>query len=540
MINIYDSDFAPNDANHTALTPLHFIERAAMVHPHKLALVHGALRQNWQDTYARCRRLASALQGLGVKKGDTVSVISPNTPAMFEAHFGVPMAGAVLNAINIRLDAAGIAFILEHGESSLLLVDREFAKVAQQALALLPSPPRVITIDDSLCAEGHCIGIMTYEELLGSGDPLFSWEPPIDEWNAISLNYTSGTTGNPKGVIYHHRGAALNAINNTLSWEMSRHPVYLWTLPMFHCNGWCFPWTIAALAGINVCLRKVDAESIFELISTEQIGYFCAAPIVLNGMVNAPNALKKSIDHPVKVMTAGAPPPAFVIEGMQALGIEVTHTYGLTETYGPSVVCERQSDWNDLPAEKQAQLNARQGVRYPLLEGLMVAHRNSLDAVPSDGTTIGEIMMRGNVVMKGYLKNTPATNECFEGGWFRSGDLAVCHPDGYIEIKDRAKDIIISGGENISGIEIEDILYQHNDILEAAVVAMADEKWGESPCAFVLLKEKSDVSGQDIIDFCRLKMAKFKVPKKIIFTQLPKTSTGKIQKNILRTMTDQQ
>ena len=539
MSNIYDSDFAPNNANHAALTPLHFIERAAMVHPQKLALVHGDLRQNWQETYTRCRKLASALQLLGVEKGDTVSVISPNTPAMFEAHFGVPMAGAVLNAINIRLDADGIAFILEHGESSLLLVDRDFASIAQQALSLLPSPPRVVTIDDSLCTEGHCVGLMTYEELLDSGDPLFPWEPPSDEWNAISLNYTSGTTGNPKGVIYHHRGAALNAINNTLAWEMQRHPVYLWTLPMFHCNGWCFPWTIAALAGTNVCLRKVDAEGIFQLINTEQIGYFCAAPIVLNGMVNAPNAQKKPINHPVKVMTAGAPPPAFVIEGMQALGIEVTHTYGLTETYGPSVVCERQSDWNSQSLEKKAQLNARQGVRYPLLEGLMVAYRDRLEAVPNDGTTIGEIMMRGNVVMKGYLKNISATNESFDGGWFRSGDLAVCHPDGYIEIKDRAKDIIISGGENISGLEIEDILYQHNDILEAAVVAMADEKWGESPCAFILLKEKSDISGEDIIEFCKSKMANFKVPKKVIFTHLPKTSTGKIKKNILRTMTDQ-
>ena len=526
-----------NKANHAALTPLHFIERAASVHPEKLALVHGSVRRNWYQTYTRCRRLASALQRHGIQKGETVSIIAPNTPAMFEAHFGVPMAGTVLNAINIRLDAEGVAFILEHAECKLLLVDQEFSVLANQAVAKLSVAPQIITIEDSLFTKISDLKTMTYEEFVAAGDPDFRWQPPEDEWETISINYTSGTTGKPKGVVYHHRGAALNAINNTLSWDMSRHPVYLWTLPMFHCNGWCFPWTIAALVGVNICLRKVEADKIFELIGSENVGYFCAAPIVLNTMINCPSDAKIPFQHSVKVMTAGAAPPDFVIQGMQELGAKVTHTYGLTETYGPSVVCEQQSAWDTFSSEQQAKLNARQGVRYPLLEGLMVARRECLDEVPWDGETIGEIMMRGNVVMKGYLKNKQATDESFDGGWFRSGDLAVRHPDGYIEIKDRAKDIIISGGENISGIEIESVLYRHEDILEAAVVAKADPTWGEIPCAFVLLKSDATISEQDIITFCKQRMASFKAPKKVIFSKLPKTSTGKIQKNVLRTMT---
>lgn len=537
MTNVTEQPLVRNPANHTALTPLHFIERAASVHPERLALVHGSERRNWQQTYTRCRRFASALRRHGFQKGETISIISPNTPAMFEAHFGVPMAGTVLNAINIRLDAEGIAFILQHAECKLLLVDREFSVLANEAVAHLSAPPQIITIEDSLYTPIGDFEGMTYEQFIETGDPKFDWQPPDDEWDTISINYTSGTTGNPKGVVYHHRGAALNAINNTLSWDMSRHPIYLWTLPMFHCNGWCFPWTIAALAGVNVCLRKVEAAKVFELIAFENVGYLCAAPIVLNAMINCPPEAKQTFQHPVNVMTAGAPPPDFVIQGMQALGADVTHTYGLTETYGPSVVCEQQSSWDTSSPEEQARLNARQGVRYPFLEGLMVARRESIDEVPWDGETIGEIVMRGNVVMKGYLKNTKATKECFEGGWFRSGDLAVRHPDGYIEIKDRAKDIIISGGENISGIEIESVLYRHDAILEAAVVAKADKTWGEIPCAFVLLKSDATVNEQDIIAFCKQRMASFKVPKKVIFTELPKTSTGKIQKNVLRTMT---
>jgi fatty-acyl-CoA synthase len=537
MTNVNEQQLERNSANHTALTPLHFIERAASVHPEKLALVHGTVRRDWRQTYARCRRLASALQRNGFQKGETISIIAPNTPEMFEAHFGVPMAGTVLNTINIRLDAEGVAFILQHADCKLLLVDQEFVTLANEAVSKLSAPPQVITIEDSLYITNADIDGMTYERFIATGDPEFNWEPPQDEWETISLNYTSGTTGNPKGVVYHHRGAALNAINNTLSWDMSRHPVYLWTLPMFHCNGWCFPWTIAALAGTNVCLRQVEAEKLFKLITRENVGYFCAAPIVLNAMINCPSGVKERFQNPVKVMTAGAAPPDFVIQGMQELGAIVTHTYGLTETYGPSVVCEQQSSWDAYSAEEQSRLKARQGVRYPLLEGLIVAHRNRLDEVPWDGDTIGEIMMRGNVVMKGYLKNRHATEECFDGGWFRSGDLAVRHPDGYIEIKDRAKDIIISGGENISGIEIENVLYRHNDILEAAVVAKVDKKWGEVPCAFVLLKNDAIASEKDIIEFCKERMASFKAPKKVIFSELPKTSTGKVQKNVLRTMT---
>jgi 3-(methylthio)propionyl---CoA ligase len=534
MANIYQDNMEKNSANFSALTPLNFIERAANVYPEKLAVVHGPVRRNWRETYSRCRQLASALHSANIGKGDTVSVIAPNVPALFEAHFGVPMVGAVLNAINTRLDAESIKYILEHAQSKVVLVDREFYDLVEKSLQMLEVHPRVITIDDPTFKGAKDIGNCSYETFINNGDPQFPWQPPFDEWEAISLNYTSGTTGNPKGVVYHHRGAALNAINNVLSWSMPLHPVYLWTLPMFHCNGWCFPWTIAAQAGTNICLRQVRAEAIFGLIRKETVSHFCAAPVVLNLLNNASDELKLNIKHSIKVMTAGAAPPAVVIQGMEELGMEVTHTYGLTETYGPSVVCSWRDEWNELPIKEKAQLKSRQGVRYPLLEGLMVADPQSLQEVPHDGETIGEVMIRGNVVMKGYLKNVQATRKSFEGGWFHSGDLAVRHPNGYVEIKDRSKDIIISGAENISSIEIEGVLYQHPDVLEAAVVAKLDDKWGEVPCAFITLKEAVPLTEQAVIDFCAARMARFKIPKAVIFGELPKTSTGKIQKFMLR------
>ena len=542
-MNIYQQDLPKNPANFAVLTPLNFIERAAAVYPEQPAVVHAQVRRNWRDTYGRCRQLASALQRSDIGVGDTVSIVAPNIPEMFEAHFGVPMAGAVLNTINIRLDAATIGFILGHAEAKVVLVDREFGEVVQQALDIaggtLAQAPLVITIDDPTYEGGKAVGELSYDEFIARGDAHFDWRPPADEWDAISLNYTSGTTGNPKGVVYHHRGASQNAINNILAWDMPRHPTYLWTLPMFHCNGWCFPWTLAAQAGTSVCLRDVRADRIFELIRTEAVSHFCAAPIVLNLLNNADDALKQGIEHPIKAMTAGAAPPASVIQGMEELGMEVTHTYGLTETYGPSVVCAWHDDWNNKPIEEKARLKSRQGVRYPMLEGLMVADAETMKEVPHDAETIGEVMMRGNVVMKGYLKHPDATGECFAGGWFHSGDLAVCHPDGYIELKDRSKDIIISGGENISSIEVEGVLYQHPAILEAAVVAKLDDKWGEVPCAFITVKAGVAPSEQEVIDFCRERMAGFKLPKAVIFGDLPKTSTGKIQKFVLRKRANQ-
>ena len=538
MTNIYDKNLEQTPANFAALTPLNFIERAATVYPEQLAVVHGQVRRNWRETYDRCRQLASALEGSGIGKGDTVAIIAPNIPELYEAHFGVPMVGAVLNAINIRLDAATIGFILSHAEAKVVLVDREFGEVVEQALDIardtLTQAPLVISIDDPTYAGGKAIGEVSYDEFIARGDANFDWQPPADEWDAISLNYTSGTTGNPKGVVYHHRGASQNAINNVLAWDMPRHSTYLWTLPMFHCNGWCFPWTLAAQAGTSVCLRQIRADAIFNLIRTEKVTHFCAAPIVLNLLNNSDAELKQGIDHSVKAMTAGAAPPASVIQGMEELGMEVTHTYGLTETYGPSVVCAWHDKWNEQPIEERARLKSRQGVRYPMLEGLMVADVETMQEVPHDGETIGEIMMRGNVVMKGYLKNPIATEECFTGGWFHSGDLAVCHPDGYIEIKDRSKDIIISGGENISSIEVEGVLYQHPAVLEAAVVAKLDDKWGEVPHAFITLKAGAKLSQQEAIDFCRERLAHFKLPKGVTFGELPKTSTGKIRKFDLR------
>ena len=532
----FETDLEQNRANYEALTPLSFLQRAAAVYSDYPAVVHGSIRRTWGETYERCIQMASALQQVGIKKGDSVALLAPNIPESFESHFSVPMAGAVLNAINIRLDAEAIAFILAHSGAKLLFVDKEYSQVATAAVALLDAPPLIIGIDDPEFDQGECIGETDYETFLARGDKEFLWPRVQDEWQAITLNYTSGTTGDPKGVVYHHRGAHLNSLSNILSWNMKQHPVYLWTLPMFHCNGWCFPWAIAAMAGVNVCLRHVKADLIFNLIRDEKVEYFCAAPIVLNMLNSADASLKTGIEQDVKVMTAGAAPPAAVIAGMEALGFSVTHVYGLTECYGPTVVCAWHDRWNDKSLDERARLKSRQGVAAPLLNGLMVADPVTLQPVPQDGETIGEIFMRGNLVMKGYLKNPATTEKAFEGGWFHTGDLAVWHADGYIDIKDRSKDIIISGGENISSIEIEDVLYRHPMIQEAAVVAQNDAKWGETPCAFVALKEqvREEISAEEIIQFCREHMAHFKTPRRIVFGDLPKTSTGKIQKYLLR------
>ncbi|MDI3326343.1 acyl-CoA synthetase [Pontibacterium granulatum] len=531
----FETNLDKNAANFAALTPIKFLERAAGVYPNRPAVVHGEIRRNWSETFIRCKKLASALQAKGVQKGDAVSIMAPNLPEHFEAHFAVPMCGAVLNSINTRLDAEIVAFILKHAGSKVLITDKEMSKVVKGALELLEEKPFVIDIDDPHWTDGELIGDTDYEAFIADGDENFEYLLPDDEWEAITLNYTSGTTGDPKGVVYHHRGAYLNANSNALSWAMEHHPVYLWTLPMFHCNGWCFPWTIAAMAGVSVCLRHVRADAIFDLIKNEKVGYFCGAPIVLNMLNSADDELKAGINHPVKVMTAGAAPPASVIEGMEKLGFKVTHVYGLTETYGPSVVCAWHDEWNQKSVEEQARLKSRQGVRAPMLDDLMVADPVTLKPVPKDGKTMGEIFMRGNLVMKGYLKNPATTADAFEGGWFHSGDLAVWHEDGYVEIKDRSKDIIISGGENISSIEVEDVLFSHPLIQEAAVVAKKDEKWGETPCAFVSLKDNADaVTAEEIIAYCRDHMAHFKAPKTVVFGDMPKTSTGKIQKFLLR------
>jgi len=535
MANAYDTGLDRNRANYVPLTPLGFIARSAAVYPKRLAVVHGKRRYSWAESYARCRRLASALQKHGVGPGDTVAVMAANTPEAFEAHFGVGMAGAVLNALNIRLDAATISFILDHGEAKVLITDREFSATIEKALASAKTRPLVIDIDDELAPPGKLLGKMDYEKFIAGGDPDFAWVMPEDEWDAISLNYTSGTTGNPKGVVYHHRGAYLNALGNVLVWNMPPHPVYLWTLPMFHCNGWCFAWTVAALAGTNVCLRRVEAAPIFAAISQHGVTHLCGAPIVMNMLVNAPAELRQGLgNRSIRIMTAGAAPPAAVIEGVEKLGFAVTHVYGLTESYGPAVVCAWHEEWDALPAGKKAALKARQGVTYPVLDGLMVADAQSLKPVAPDGESMGEVFMRGNIVMKGYLKNAKATDEAFAGGWFHTGDLGVMHLDGYIQIKDRSKDIIISGGENISTIEVEGVLYKHPDVLEAAVVARPDEKWGETPCAFVTLKPNAKASAEEIIAFCRDNLARFKIPKTVVFGPLPKTSTGKIQKFVLR------
>jgi len=539
MANIFEQGLERNSANFTPITPLLFLERSAEIYPNRLAVIHGQLRQTWQQTYDRCRRLASALSKHGIGLGDTVAVMLPNTPPMVEAHFGVPMVGAVLNSLNTRLDPETIAFMLNHGEAKVVIVDPEFSGTMKKALEIAKKESGreflVIDVEEKeFDVPGERLGKLTYEQLLAEGDPQYEWQVPVDEWQAICLNYTSGTTGNPKGVVYHHRGAAINAVSNILDWDIAKHPVYLWTLPMFHCNGWCFPWTIAARAGINVCLRRVDAQHIFAAITEHKVTHYCAAPIVHNLLVNAPAEMKVGVPAGVKGLIAGAAPPASIIEGMEKLGFDLTHVYGLTETYGPAAVCVQQDEWNDLDIGERARLNARQGVRYHMQQAIAVLNPETMEPVPADGETMGEIMFKGNIAMKGYLKNEKATQEAFAGGWFHSGDLAVMSPDGYVKIKDRSKDIIISGGENISSIEVEDVLYRHPAVIAAAVVAMPDPKWGETPCAFLEIKPDVEVTVEEIVAHCKKHLAGFKVPRAVVFGDLPKTSTGKIQKFELR------
>jgi fatty-acyl-CoA synthase len=530
------SEMAKTSANYVPLTPLSFLARTAAVYPRRISAIDGDREFTWVQTYERCRRFAAALASKGVKRNDVVALMAPNILAAFEAHFAVPMAGAVLNALNVRLDSETIAFALAHGEARVLITDVEFSATIAKALERLPVDKRPLVID--ICdgrANGTRLGTVEYEDFVASGSAGYEWGLPPDEWDSIALNYTSGTTGNPKGVVYHHRGAYLNAIGNILSWGMPLHPVYLWTLPMFHCNGWCFPWTITALAGTHVCLRRVDAQAVFALIKEHRVTHMCGAPIVMSMLLNASRQTGTTFtDCSVNIMTAGAAPPAAMIEGIEGAGFNVTHVYGLTEVYGPVTVCAWQDEWDTLPLQEKSRLKARQGVRYSVLEGLMVGDANSLAPVPVDGLTMGEVLMRGNVVMKGYLKNEKATAEALAGGWFHTGDLAVVHPDGYVEIKDRSKDIIISGGENISTIEVEGVLYRHPAVLEAAVVARPDEQWGETPCAFVALKPGVDSTADEIIAFCRDNMAHYKAPRFVVFGELPKTSTGKTQKYVLR------
>ncbi len=533
MSNPYELGLDRNPANYTPLSPLSFLRKAAEVHPQRLAIVHGEVRRNWSEVHARCRRLASALQARGIGRGDTVAAMLPNVPAMVELHFGPAMIGAVLNALNTRLDAETLAFMLEHGEAKVLFTDREFSPVIAKALALVKRPLLVIDVDDVLAESGELIGQIEYEALLETGDPQFAWSLPADEWDAVSLNYTSGTTGDPKGVVYHHRGGYLNAVANVIDWSMPPHPVYLWTLPMFHCNGWCFPWTVAATAGVNVCLRKFDAKLVFELMRAHGVTHFCGAPIIHSTLVGAPPAWKEGIVG-VKAQVAGAAPPAAVIEGMERMGFQITHVYGLTEVYGPAALCVQQQAWTGRPIEELAELNSRQGVACLLQEDMQVRDPITMQPVAHDGEAIGEIMFRGNITMKGYLKNPRATEQAFEGGWFHTGDLAVVYPDGYVKIRDRSKDVIISGGENISSIEVEDVLCHHPDVLSAAVVARPDDKWGETPCAFVEIREDRRLSPDEIIGYCREHMARFKVPKTVVFGPLPRTATGKVQKFMLR------
>jgi fatty-acyl-CoA synthase len=532
--NKYEQGLGKNAANFTPLTPLSFIERTARVFPDHAAVVHGETQRSWTETYQRCIKLASALNRRGINKGDTVAMMLPNVPASLEAHFGVPMCGAVLNALNIRLDAKTIAFILDHGEAEVLLTDKEFAPVINEALSLCKAKPLVIDVDDALAPDGELLGEIEYEAFLAEGNVSYDWQYPENEWDAISLNYTSGTTGNPKGVVYHHRGAALNSLGNITAWAMPQRPKYLWTLPMFHCNGWCFPWTVTALAGTHICLRRTEPGPIYQSIIDHQVTHMCGAPIVMGMLVNASSQEQQTLPHSVKILTAGAAPPSAILEQTEALGFDVTHAYGLTECYGPGVVSEWHPEWDELPTAEKSAKKARQGVPYLVMQDLTVMDPETMQKTPADAQTMGEIFMRGNNLMKGYLKNETATEQAFLGGWFHTGDLGVMHPDGYIELKDRSKDIIISGGENISTIEVEGVLYQHPAVAEAAVVAKPDEKWGETPCAFVALKEEAESSEEELIQFCRDNLAHFKCPKKIVFTELPKTATGKIQKFILR------
>ncbi|AOK56173.1 acyl-CoA synthetase [Burkholderia stagnalis] len=534
MTQMFEAGLERRDANYVPLTPIDFLVRSAEVYGDRLAIVHGDVRRTWGETYTRSKQLASALAQAGVGRGDTVAALLPNIPPMVEAHFGVPMAGAVLNTINTRLDIPSMLFMLRHGEAKVLIVDTEYADLAQRAALEIPGL-RIVSVADAMPADpARFAGATDYEAFVAGGDPDYAWTPPADEWDAIALNYTSGTTGDPKGVVYHHRGAYLAAISNLLEWDMPKHAVYLWTLPLFHCNGWCFPWAIAARAGVNVCLRKFDAKTVFDLIRRERITHYCGAPIVQSAIANAPAEWREGIDHTVHAMVAGAAPAPSVIAKMKEIGFDLLHVYGLTEVYGPATVCAQQSHWSEVSDDERARLNARQGVRYHLEAGATVLDPDTMAPVPADGETLGEIMFRGNICMKGYLKNPKATDDAFHGGWFHTGDLAVLSPDGYIRIKDRKKDIIISGGENISSIEVEDALYRHPAVAVAAVVAMPDPKWGEVPCAFVELREGMDATEEEIVAHCRQLLAGFKVPKAVRFGELPKTSTGKIQKFQLR------
>jgi fatty-acyl-CoA synthase len=533
----YDQDLNRNPANFQPLTPLGFLERAASVFPDHTAVIHGPLRRSYAEFYARARRLASALSKHGVKRGDSVSVLLANTPAMLEAHYGVPMTQGVLNTLNTRLDAAIIAFSLDHAAAEVVITDREYSKVMKEALKLAKVKPLVIDYDDpEYSGPGERLGTIEYEDFIAQGNPGFAWLMPDDEWDAISLNYTSGTTGDPKGVVYHHRGASLLAVGNVVTCGMAKHPVYLWTLPMFHCNGWCFPWSISVVAGTHVCLRAVRAPAIYDAIANHKVTHLCGAPIVMATLLNAPAAEKKPIPHIVEFFTAAAPPPEAVLAAMKEAGFNVTHLYGLTESYGPAVVNDWHAEWDALSGPEQAAKKARQGVRYGALEALDVTDPETMKPVPRDGETMGEVMMRGNVVMKGYLKNKASTEKAFAGGWFHTGDLGVMHPDGYIQLKDRSKDIIISGGENISSIEVEDALYKHPAVAAAAVVAKADEKWGETPCAFIELKPGTQATTDELMQWCRKHLAGYKCPRIVVFADIPKTSTGKIQKFKLREM----
>ena len=532
---IYDRDLDPNPANFQPLTPLTYLDRAARTFPDRVAVIHGPLRRSYADLYARCRRLAAALAARGIGRGDTVAVLLANTPAMIECHYGVPMTGAVLNTLNTRLDAGALAFCLDHGEAKVFIVDREFARIGREALDKAGVSPLVIDYDDpEFTGDSAPVGETDYEDFLAAGDPDFDWAMPGDEWDAISLNYTSGTTGDPKGVVYHHRGAALLSLGNVITAGLPQHAVYLWTLPMFHCNGWCFPWTLSIVAGTHVCLRQVRAPAMYAALAEHGVTHLSGAPIVMSTLLNAPEAQKRPLPRRVHFLTAAAPPPEAVLAAMGEAGFDVTHLYGLTETYGPAVVNAWHEVWDALSRDEQARKKARQGVRYPVLEGLDVRDPETMESLPADGTSLGEVMFRGNVVMRGYLKNPASTEAAFKGGWFRSGDLGVKHPDGYIQLKDRSKDIIISGGENISSIEVEDALFKHPAVAAAAVVAKPDAKWGETPCAFIELKEGREATSEELVAWCRERLAPYKLPRHVVFGELPKTSTGKVQKFVLR------